>query len=342
MRHQPTYILFAAICLVAAAVLWLSIIAEPTEDARTSKTWHSMPPATLTAEAIRPLPEQTFQDPRKVALGRELFHDPRLSHDDTLACASCHVLAMGGTDRVARSIGIGGAVSAVNAPTVFNSGFNFVQFWDGRAATLEDQIDGPIHDPGELGSNWAEILRKLRRDPDYMDAFEDIYRDGLHLDNVKDAIATYERSLVTPNARFDKFLRGDDDAIAEQEKIGYQRFSSLGCISCHQGLNVGGNMFQEFGVMGDYFADRGGITEADYGRYNVTGEDEDRYVFKVPSLRNVALTAPYFHDGSAQTLREAVRVMGQYQLGRNLQADEIASLVAFLNTLTGEFDGAWK
>ncbi len=342
MRDELTYILPAAICLVAGAVLWQSIIAEPTEEARTSKAWHSMPPATLTAAAIRPLPEQTFQDPRKVALGAELFHDPRLSHDDTLACASCHVLAMGGTDRVARSVGIGGAVSAVNAPTVFNRGFNFVQFWDGRAATLEDQIDGPIHDPGELGSNWPEILGKLRRDPDYMDAFENIYRDGLRLDNVKDAIATYERSLITPNARFDRFLRGDTDAITDQEKIGYQRFTSLGCISCHQGLNVGGNMFQKFGVMGDYFADRGGITEADYGRYNVTGEEEDRHVFKVPSLRNVALTAPYFHDGSTGTLQEAIRVMGKYQLGRSLQADEVASLVAFLNTLTGEFDGGRK
>ena len=291
-------------------------------------------------EPIRPIPLSVALDQRKVALGEMLFNDPRLSRDDTVACVACHDLAKGGTDQMARSVGIGGAVGDINAPTVFNSGFNFVQFWDGRAATLEDQVDGPVQNPKEMGSNWPDVLAKLRQDPTYVAAFERIYEDGIQHANVKDAIATFERSLITPNGRFDKFLRGDAGAITDEEKAGYELFKSFGCAACHNGVNVGANMFQRIGVTGDYFADRGHLTGADNGRFNVTVRERDRYVYKVPSLRNVAITAPYFHDGSAKTLEQAVVIMAKYQLGRFLSKEELRRIVAFLKTLTGEYGGA--
>ena len=296
----------------------------------------------LDSSPIRPLPEHIDLDARKVALGDRLFHDKRLSRDNTIACASCHDVSAGGVDGLAHSIGIGGGRTAVNSPTVLNSGFNFVQFWDGRAMTLEAQIDGPVHHPGEMGSNWQQIISKLLQDPEYISAFDAAYANGLQIRNIKDAIATYERSLVTPNARFDRYLRGQADAINDREKAGYELFAALGCISCHQGQNVGGNMFQKFGVVGDYFRDRGNITQADYGRYNVTGDEDDIHVFKVPSLRNVELTAPYFHDGSTETLESAVQVMATYQLGQALSPSKVDQIVAFLKTLTGEQTGAAK
>lgn len=294
---------------------------------------------TSTNEPILPIPPTIGLNEKKVALGEKLFNNPQLSHDNTISCASCHSLSTGGTDLLVHSIGIKGRVGSINAPTVFNSGFNFKQFWDGRAETLEDQIDGPTHAPGEMGSNWTEIISKLNQSPDYIAAFNELYADGIQSRNVKDAIATFERSLSTPNSRFDKFLRGDNGILTNEEKEGYRLFKSYGCASCHQGINVGGNLFQKFGVMGDYFADRGNVTKADLGRFNVTGDPTDRYVFKVPSLRNVALTPPYFHDGSAARLEEAVAVMGRYQLGRRLSPEEVDRIVRFLKTLSGEYKG---
>jgi cytochrome c peroxidase len=292
------------------------------------------------AEPIQPLPREVHLDARKVALGQSLFDDPRLSRDGTVSCSTCHSLATGGCDRRPASVGISGQVGSINAPTVFNSSANFKQFWDGRAETLEDQIDGPVQASHEMGSSWPDVIAKLSNSSAYAASFAEIYRDGIQPKNVKDAIATFERSLITPDSRFDQYLRGDKDALTADEKHGYEIFKSYGCISCHQGLNIGGNMFQTFGVMADYFADRGHITKADFGRYNVTGDENDRYVFKVPSLRNVDLTAPYFHDGSAPTLEAAVFVMGRYQLGRRLSPAEIADLVKFLKTLTGNYKGA--
>ena len=288
-------------------------------------------------EPIRPIPLHIKLNEKKVALGEKLFHDPQLSHDNSISCASCHDLSTGGTDRRVRSIGINGAVGSVNSPTVFNSGFHFKQFWDGRAETLEDQIDGPLHGPKEMGSNWAETIAKLKRSSYYVSTFGELYTDGMQKQNIKDAIATFERSLYTPNARFDQFLRGDSNAITGEEKEGYRLFKEYGCIKCHQGIGVGGNMFETFGVMADYVADRGNVTQADFGRFNVTGDEEDRYRFKVCSLRNVALTPPYFHDGSAQTLEEAIAIMAKYQLGRKLPPEEIDLMVKFLRTLTGVY-----
>ena len=302
-------------------------------------------PALETAEAswsnepIQPIPLSIELDEKKVALGERLFHDVRLSRNNTISCASCHSLGTGGSDRLTRSVGIDGSSGKINAPTIFNSGFNFKQFWDGRSDTLEDQIDGPTHASFEMGSNWPEIIDKLSRSPDYVTAFDESYANGIKSDTIKAALATFERSLFTPNSRFDRFLRGNTSSLTSEEKEGYRLFKSYGCASCHQGVNAGGNIFQKVGVMGDYFADRGNVTKADFGRFNSTGDRADVHVFKVPSLRNVALTPPYFHDGSVTSLEDAVKVMSRYQLGRRLPPEDVARIVAFLKTLTGEYKG---
>ena len=293
----------------------------------------------VSEEPIRPLPKSLALDGQKVALGRDLFNEASLSRDNSVSCASCHSLHKGGADQRVHSLGINGAEGTLNAPTVFNCGFNFRQFWDGRANSLEEQVDGPLQNPTEMGSKWDDVLGRLRASAEDSMAFGKIYPDGVRRENVKDAIAQYERSLVTPNSRFDKYLRGDKNAITESEKAGYGKFKSYGCASCHQGINVGGNMFATLGEVQDYFNDRGHVTQADFGRFNVTGKNEDKFVFKVPSLRNVALTAPYFHDGSTKTLKEAVQTMAKYQLGRPLSDQSVDEIVQFLKTLTGEFEG---
>jgi cytochrome c peroxidase len=290
-------------------------------------------------EPIKPLPFATQQDPVRVALGRRLFHDPRLSANDRVACVTCHTPEHGGADGRGRSVGFSGKATTITAPTVFNAALNFKQFWNGRADTLEQQIDMVIQNPIEMGSTWAEVVVKVSQDESYRRSFAASYREGITPTSIQDAIATYERTLTTPNSRFDRYLRGDDNAISAEEKTGYLKFKQYGCIACHQGVNVGGNMFQKFGVMGDYFAARGNPTDADLGRYLVTKEEDDRHVFKVPSLRNVALTAPYFHDGSAKTLEAAVDIMFRYQLGRTASAEDKAAIVQFLNTLTGDTAG---
>ena len=291
--------------------------------------------AQMLNEPIQPLPQRLDLDTRKVDLGRALFNDKRLSKDNSIACASCHDLAKGGADGRQFAVGIKGQVGPINTPTVLNAAFNFRQFWNGRAASLEEQAAGPVHNPGEMGSNWDEVLGKLRQDAKMVEFFKNIYGDGMQPRNIQDSIATYERSLVTPS-RFDRFLRGEANAITQDEKRGYELFKNYGCVACHQGVNVGGNMYQTFGVLGNYFKDRGNITDADLGRYAVTKNELDRHVFKVPSLRNVALTAPYFHDGTAPTLEAAVDVMFRYQLGRPAPAADKASIISFLKSLTGE------
>jgi cytochrome c peroxidase len=291
------------------------------------------------SEPIKPIPADVKVDEKKAALGEKLFHDKRLSKDNTVACVSCHGLNTGGVDRAQVSTGIGGSKGPINAPTVFNAGFNFRQFWDGRAASLEEQAMAPIHNPKEMGSNWQEVLAKLSADKDVVSAFKGAYTDGLQSKNIQSAIAEFQRTLATPNSKFDKYLRGDKNALNADEQKGYQLFKNYGCIACHQGVNVGGNMYQVFGVMGDYFKQRGNMTEADLGRYNVTKNDADKHMFKVPSLRNVAVTAPYFHDGSVKTLPEAVEVMFRYQLGRSAPQSEKDLIVKFLQTLTGEYKG---
>jgi cytochrome c peroxidase len=290
------------------------------------------------AQPIAPVFAPSDLDPQKVSLGSRLFRDARLSRDNSVACISCHPFEHGGADPRARSRGAGGALGPVNTPSVFNSAHNFRQLWNGAAATLEEQVDRVIRNPAVFDSSWDEVLGKLRQDPALVRDFQAAYPRGLNEQSAAHAIATYERSLVTPS-RFDKYLLGETSAISVEEKKGYDNFRKYGCVACHQGVNVGGNMYQKFGAYGDYFGDRKAagqpLTEADRGRFNVTGRSEDMNVFKVPSLRNVALTAPYFHDGSAATLEEAVDAMFKYQLGRQAPAKDKALIIKFLRSLSG-------
>jgi len=232
---------------------------------------------------------------------------------------------------------VGGALGAINAPTVLNSGYNFRQFWDGRADTLEAQIDGPVQNPTEMASDWAGVIKKLQASPAYAKAFA-IYPDGITAANVKDAIATFERALTTPDSRFDRFLRGREEALSSNEQAGYDLFVSLGCAECHNGINLGGTSFQRFGRIGmpPFLRQGRPVTKADLGRFSLTKNEADLYRFKVPTLRNVALTAPYFHDGSAANLHDAIITMARVQLGTTLSNDDVDLLVQFLGTLTGE------
>lgn len=287
-------------------------------------------------EPIRPLIASPPGESRKVDLGRRLFHDPILSGDGTVSCASCHDLARGGVDGLPVSVGVGGAKGSVNAPTVFNAAFHLAQFWDGRAATLEEQAGGPITNPLEMANSWPVVLARLNASAYFAD-FKATFGGEATASRVKEAIAAFERTLVSTDSPFDRWLLGDDTAMTSEELRGYRLFKSFGCISCHQGRNVGGNMYQRFGFFGDWFADRGRAeTAADLGRFNVTGRAADRHVFKVPSLRLAVQTAPYFHDGSVATLEEAVRLMARYQLGRPIAEEEVGMIVKFLHTLPGK------
>ena len=272
----------------------------------------------------------------KVLLGRSLYFDTALSGDGTVACATCHMLEHGGAEPRKTSAGIGGQIGPINSPTVLNSSYNFVQFWDGRAKDLQEQAAGPVENPIEMGTKWEDVVKRLAKNEEYAATFAKLYEDGITKANTTDAIAEYEKSLITPS-RFDAYLKGDATAITDAEKQGYATFKEVGCTACHSGINVGGAMFQKLGLVKDYFADRGTpITDADLGRYNVTKQDYDKYFFKVPTLRNVELTAPYLHDGSQATLEDTVRVMGTYQLGRELTDAQVNSIVTFLKSLTGE------
>ena len=291
---------------------------------------------TVYREPIAPISRPSGLEPRKVALGERLFRDRRLSADGSLSCLDCHNLATNGADSRPVSTGVKGRLGLIKTPTVYNSGFNFVQFWDGRARTLEEQVSGPILDPLEMASSWPQVIVKLSRDPAYRREFQALYEDGLTAANVRNAIASFERSLVTVDAPFDRYLLGVADALTEPQIRGYRLFKSYGCIACHQGVNVGGNMYQRMGTLGDYFGDRGNLTPADLGRYNATGNELDRHLFKVPSLRLAVRNAPYFHDGSNETLDAAVNTMARYQLGRRLPPGDVTALIAFLNSLVGK------
>ena len=272
-------------------------------------------------------------------MGRRLFNDRRLSKDNSIAYVNCHNLSHGGANRTSVSVGLGDRKGDLNAPTIFNASLNVAQFWDGRADTLEDQIDGPVHHAAEMGSDWDEIFGKLELDRDYTQQFDELYKDGITTANIKNAIATFERSLITTGSRFDRYLLGDTDALNDSEREGYRLFKDLGCASCHQGANVGGNLFVKFGVWNNYFTDRGALSNADLGRYNVTGRERDRHVFKVPSLRAAAATPPYFYDGSEETLEGAIFIMAFYQLGISLTPDKVEHLAGFIRSLAGNIDG---
>lgn len=291
----------------------------------------------IRGEPLRPLPTTRQVDAEEAALGRQLFHEPLLSRDGSLSCASCHNLESGGDDGLPRSAGFGGEKRPVNTPTVFNSTLSFRKFWDGRVRTMEEQLDEAIR--GEMQSTWDEAVAHLRTAPRYQDSFEAFHDDGLTAANVRAALAAFLHTLLTPGAPFDRYLEGDEEALSPRQKEGYRLFKTYGCTSCHQGVGIGGNMFQTLGLFNDYFGDRGAPTKADLGRFNLTKEPADLHVFRVPSLRNVALTAPYLHDGNVETLEGAVRTMGWYQLGRRLSQEEVGLIADFLRTLTGTYRG---
>ena len=283
----------------------------------------------LFSAPVKPLPEHMAVNVKKAALGKKLFFDPRLSKDGTISCATCHDLQNGGDDGLQFSIGIEGKQGNVNAPTVYNAVFNFRQFWDGRAEDLKEQVSGPVENPVEMGHSMKEAVAVLNQDPEYAKAFKTLYPEGLTEKTLADAIAEFEKALITPNAPFDRYLKGDKNAIGKKAKEGYFLFESKGCILCHNGINIGGNFYNKFGIFKD-------ANSSSQGRYSITKREEDRFVFKVPSLRNVALTAPYMHDGRAKTLTDAVEIMTEHQLGRYITTEEIEKIVAFLKSLSGE------
>lgn len=292
-------------------------------------------------EPIRPIADSIAVDVRKVILGDMLYHDTRLSADNTVSCASCHGLDTGGVDNKQYSEGVGGQFGGVNAPTVYNAAYNFVQFWDGRANTLADQAAGPPLNPVEMAcESFDQIITKLQEDKPFVAAFTEVYPDGLSEKNITNAIQEFEKTLLTPNSRFDLYLKGDKNAISTDELAGYELFKKYDCATCHVGEILGGQSYELIGVQHDYFADRNAeMTEEDNGRFKQTKVERDRHRFKVPGLRNIALTAPYFHDGSMKTMDDAIRAMAKYQLGIDLPQAEVDKIVAFFNTLTGEYKG---
>ncbi len=309
MRYQKTLLLFA-ISLVAAGV-----------NAATPRN-----------EPIKPIAPAVITEPEKVELGKKLFFDPRLSMSGIISCNTCHNLSLGGTDNLKTSIGHKWQAGPVNSPTVFNSSLSIAQFWDGRAANLKEQAAGPIQAEVEMAMPHTLAVDVIKSIPGYVEIMQQVYgTPEVNLDRITDAIAAFEETLVTPNSRFDQWLMGDDSAITAKELAGYQLFKNSGCVACHNGEALGGTSFQKMGLVAPYES-----SSPAEGRFAVTGKDKDRFSFKVPTLRNVELTYPYFHDGEAATLEEATDIMGRLQLGRKYSAEEIEMLVAFMKTLTGE------
>jgi cytochrome c peroxidase len=308
----------------------------------------------LPKEPITPIPDIIITNPDMVALGKRLFFDTRLSADNTVSCHTCHLLDKGGVDGLDVSIGINGLKGTRNAPTIYNSSLNFRQFWDGRVRTLEQQVSGPVHNPLEMGANWPDITKKLSQDKTYIDLFNKVFSSnsfnpksvegqqhgGISSRKVIKAIATFERSLLTPDSPFDLYLKGDKNAIDEETKEGYQLFKKYGCIACHNGVAIGANMYSRLGIIFPYYvasnqsASFDEDENNDLGRFSITQEEKDKFIFKVPSLRNVAITGPYFHNGSIKSLYRAVSIMIKYQLGKIVKKNDVEKIVLFLESLT--------
>lgn len=302
--------------------------------------WEALP-------AKAPAPANNPTTPAKVELGKMLFHDVRLSSNGVLSCNSCHNVMSGGEDNRGGSIGVKNQIGGRSAPTVWNSAFNSVQFWDGRAPSLEEQARGPVTNPIEMGmKSWDEVVARLKAMPEYKKAFAAAFgsEDSVSADNAVKAIAAYERTLITPNSPYDKYVKGDKSALTEQQVRGMNSFAEVGCVSCHSGQAFNGPTLPEgTGFYQKFPGHDNGVLEAKYGfskdlgRYEATKESADMHFFKVPTLRNVALTAPYFHNGKVQTLEEAVKIMANLQLNKILTDEQAGDITAFLNGLTGEF-----
>lgn len=281
-------------------------------------------------ELIEPIPTTITFDKQKVVLGKKLFFEKKLSFDNTVSCSTCHILNLNGADNLELSFGVQGQKGTMNTPTVFNSRYNFVQFWDGRAKSLEEQAFAPIHNPLEMKSNISEIKSKLSKDKNYMKLFDEIYEGEISIKTISNAISEFEKILITPNSAFDRYLKGDLEALSKIEKEGFALFKKRGCISCHNGVNIGGNLFQKFGVAKEI------DLNTSLGRFEITKNEIDKYYFKVPTLRNIEITSPYFHDGKTKSLNEAIKIMYEYQLGVEATENEIKKIEAFLKTLTGK------
>ncbi|MFK7161471.1 cytochrome c peroxidase [Marinospirillum sp. MEB164] len=286
---------------------------------------------------LAPVPPPPAIDPAVYQLGRALFHDPRLSANQQVSCASCHDLSSHGADALPLSVGVDGAQGQIRALTVYNASLNPMQFWDGRVRTLEEQVDGPLHDVLEMASSWPEVLSRLAEDRQLVAAFEAAYAEGMTPQTLRSALADFQRTLVTLNSPFDLWLAGETSAMDAQQQRGYRYFIDYGCVSCHQGANLGGNMVARMGSLHNYMELKGAaLNHADLGRYRLTGRDDDRYVFRVPGLRSAALQSYFFHDASASSLEEAIDMMAHYQLGRHLPDEHRRAIAAFLTALVGE------
>lgn len=279
---------------------------------------------------IQPLPHLVAIDHDWRLLGQALFHSSLLSKDNTVACSSCHLISAGGDDGFALSTGVDNKKGTRNSPTVINAVFNFRQFWDGRELNLELQVENPIHNPVEMATNWQQVITKLEQEPYFSRSFTELSKDGVTEKNIIKALVTFEESLVTPDSPIDLYLLGDKQALTSQQKRGLDKFINYGCATCHQGKNIGGNFYQKLGRI-DNIPQK---LTLDLGKYEFSKEEADKYVFKVPSLRNIADTAPYFHNGSVETLEEAIEIMASTQLGMKLSAQDIQDLVALLHSFS--------
>lgn len=298
-----------------------------------AQAWEALP-------SKAPAPADNPTTLEKVELGRMLFHDPRLSSTGTVSCASCHNTMAGGEDNRAGSMGVHGQVGGRSAPTVWNAAFNSVQFWDGRAESLEAQAAGPVTNPIEMGmKTWDEVVVRLKAIDGYQSAFTKVFgKDSVSKDNATKAIAAYERTLITPNSPYDNYVKGDKSALTAQQIRGMEKVAELGCTNCHSGAAFNGaGTFQKFPVNDNGYFEAKFDFKKDKGLAEVTKKEADAYLWKVPTLRNIALTAPYFHNGSVKTLEKAVTIMAKLQLNKDLSDEETADIIAFLNGLTGQF-----
>ena len=316
------------------------ILAQWIEEVRKTYYASGLAAPEFANEPVQPLMDSLPVDTQKAALGFKLYHDTRISSDNTVSCATCHPLDHAGVDGLKTSTGIYGQKGFINAPTVYNAALNTAgQFWDGRAKDLQAQAGGPPLDVLEMGSNWEEITGKLKADREMIQAFALLYpEEGITENSITNAIAEFEKTLLTPDSPLDRYLKGDKNALTADEIKGYELFKFHNCATCHVGINLGGQSFEYLGIVADYFKDRGTPLHdnKDYGYFNSTRDSVDFQRFKTPSLRNIALTAPYLHDGNAPTLQEATRVMLKYETGKEASNDEIELLVGFMNALTGK------
>lgn len=317
------------------------VILDWAADSRATDYGENLAAQGLQNEPIRPISKEFAVDSAKVALGYDLYFDTRISANNTISCATCHDLDKGGTDQLPVSLGIHDQKGPINSPTVYNSAYFVAQFWDGRAIDLQEQAAGPPMDPKEMGNtSFDDIVNRLSEDEKLKARFEELYAEGVTKNSITHAIAEFEKTLNTPNSPFDKYLMGDENAITENQKRGYEAFKRVGCATCHASEAMGGQSFEYVGLYANYYEDRGTeVTPADHGRAKFTNNEKDMYYQKVPTLRNIALTPPFFHDASSETLIEAVEMMNHYQVREKLSPDEIISVGDFLSTLNGEYKG---